>query len=79
MDELFDRFLEYADRKSRERVTAPAASDWVSVATAMQLLSVGRTKLQQLKNDGTIRFFQDKKKLRFSRKSIEKYLNDHSS
>ena len=36
-------------------------------------------KSQALKNEGKIRFTQDRKKLKFSVESIKKYLNDHSS
>lgn len=80
---LFEKFVEFFERRYPERSSAALSrdtiSDWISVKESMRLLCVGRTRLQQLKNDGAIRFFQDKKKLRFSKKSIEKYLNDHSS
>lgn len=80
---LFEKFIEFFERKTQERINAPIVrdtiSDWVDVKTAMKLLCVGRTKMQQLKNEGKIRFTQDRKKLKFSRKSIEQYLNLHST
>jgi excisionase family DNA binding protein len=82
MDTLFDKLVRYFESKNIQgfaSVTKDSIEDWVNVKTAMHLLQIGRTKLQQLKNDGAIRFTQDGKKLRFSRRSIEKYLNDHAS
>lgn len=82
-ESLFEKFIEFFEKKTQERINAPLVhdtiSDWVDVNTAMKLLCVGRTKMQQLKNEGKIRFTQDRKKLKFSRKSIEQYLNLHST
>lgn len=77
--ELFD----FLSRKMEENAALAKSNDslyeWVSVQEAMRLLNIGRTKLQELKNEGEIVFSQKKKKLLFHRKSIEKYLQKYST
>lgn len=82
-EKLKQELFEFISQKMEEREHLLGIMnreyDWVDVKTAMQLLNVKRTKLQQLKNDGMIHFSQIKKKLLFSRKSIEAYLRKHST
>jgi phage pi2 protein 07 len=78
-EELF-QFLErkFAEMQANQ-LKQKNMEDWISVKETMLLLPVGRTKLQQLKNDGLIHFTQHKKKLQFSRKSIESFKKKHST
>ena len=79
---MLEEQFEFFEKKFREmdgRTSTDPLDDWVSVAVAKRLLGVGRTKLQELKNEGQIAFTQHKKTLRFSRKSIELFLKKHST
>ncbi len=74
--------FEFFEKKFSEMgvtTSADPLEDWVDVKTAMRLLNVRRTKLQELKNEGKIHFWQDKKKLQFSKKSIADYKRKHST
>lgn len=77
--ELFDFLV----RKMEENALLPKSSEkseeWLSVKDTMRFLHVGRTKLQELKNDGEIDFTQKNKKLLFHRKSLERYLKKYST
>lgn len=78
---LEEQFNFFQKRLNEMGVTSSAdpLDDWVSVAQAMKLLNVKRTKLQELKNEGKVHFWQDKKNLQFSRKSIAEYKRKHST
>lgn len=81
-DEMLQKQFEFFEKKFSElgnRSSSDPLDDWVNVKTAMRLLNVGRTKLQEMKNAGVIHFTQDKKKLQFSRKSIADYKRKHST
>ena len=78
LEEQFDFFQKKIHEMGTGSSNMPV-NDWISVAEAMNLLGVRRTKLQAMKNDGLIAFTQHKKTLRFSRKSIERFLKQHST
>lgn len=82
-EKLKQELFEFLSKKMKESATAlsetNAANDWVGVKETMKMLNVGRTKLQQMKNDGEIHFTQYRKKLQFSRKSINAFLKKHST
>lgn len=77
--ELFDFIWLKLEERERAVLKKSSQQDWVDVPTAMKLLNIRRTKLQQMKNNGEIHFMQNKKKLLFSRKSIEAYMLKHST
>ncbi len=82
-EKLKQDLFDFLSRKMEENALlyeghAPS-EEWISVKDAMRMLRVGRTKLQQLKNDGDIHFSQRKKKLLFHRKSVENYLRKFST
>ena len=52
----------------RNTIQKKRVGNLLSVKETMKLLRVGRTKLQEMKNDGQIPFTQYQKKLMFSRK-----------
>lgn len=73
------KFLQKLFEKSNALNVKVDQNDWIDVKTAMKLLGVGRTKMQAMKNERQIDFTQFQKKLKFSRKSIDKFLKQHST
>ncbi len=77
--ELFEFLTKKMEEGAGARGEINAANDWIGVKETMKILNVGRTKLQEMKNDGEIHFTQYRKKLQFSRKSINAFLKKHST
>ena len=55
--------------------TNSAADDWITPVEARRLLRVGKTRYQELKNEGAFKCSQDGRKVRVSQKSVLAYLN----
>ena len=54
------------------------SADWISPEEARKLLDVGKTKYQELKNDGAFKVSQHGRKVRVYRPSINEFLKKNS-
>ncbi len=79
-DELIQRFqlaMEEAQKKALEAVSPE--NDWIDTQTAKQLLGVrSKTKMQELRDEGSVRFTQHGRIIKYSKKSILQFLNNYA-
>lgn len=68
---LLDEVLDHVT----EKFSASKEPEWVDAETAMNILNVKRTKLQELRDQGKIRFSQtSKKSILYHRPSLTEYI-----
>lgn len=70
LDHVYERFMQKEKRTEFK---------WIAPDEAMNLLNVKKTKLQELRTQGRIRYTQpDRKIILYDRDSINQYLEDNA-
>ncbi len=79
-DEAFYELIEVVVERMSEKLKV-TPEKWVTPEGAMELLNIkSKTTLQNLRDNGTIRFTQPQKKIiLYDRDSIMKYLDKHAN
>lgn len=71
VDEVYERMLEKENAKN--------ANKWMTKEEAIAFLNIGKTTLQNLRNEGLIKFSQpNKKTILYDRQSLDEYLENNA-
>lgn len=75
-EEAFLELVRQVVAKLKEEEKEP---DWIDGQTAMTILGIGKTKLQELRHSGAIRYSQPSRKIiLYFRASLLEYLQKHA-
>jgi hypothetical protein len=78
-EKAFDELIAKIYRQVKDLYDEDHRDDWISGEEAMRLLGIGKTTLQELRNQGRIRFSQPSKRIiLYDRLSITQYIIKHA-
>ncbi len=78
-EKAFEDLIAKVYRQVKDLYEKDHYDDWISGEEAMKMLGIKKTTLQELRNNGSIRFSQPSKKIiLYDRLSITKYIVKHA-